>query len=240
MTLGSWEDRGRTKRRRRVFGRLFVLALLVGAIAIAGTWSYDIGTTLARQDVTLLERQVAELSEQNDALRNERVGLDVEINAIRERERRLLAAAPNEQERAMLALIRAREEAGVDPERIKFVIEAVSNVRECDLEPVTRRFIANTEVRTGSNDTVSFASNTVAVTAIGTAAKDAEGKPLGWFDPALPIKAAFTNIDGSSTVAEGVLPLQHSVVVRDQEYRFNLVAGERSFIAVTADRCQYP
>ncbi len=244
MTLGSWEERGRSRRRRRVVWRLLGLAVLVGAIGAAGAWSYDIGTTLARQEVTLLERKVGELSEQNETLRDDLLGLNTELAGERERGRQLAEAyerdTPDEQQQALLDLIRARQEAGVAAERIKFVIGAVGNVRECDLEPNTRRFVANTEFRTGSNDTVSFANSTVTVTATGVAAKDSDGKPLGWFDPAAPIKAVFTYIDGARSVAEGVLPLQHSVVAGDSEYRFNLVAGERSFIRATADRCRYP
>ncbi|MHA1572092.1 MAG: hypothetical protein ACTSWM_09735, partial [Alphaproteobacteria bacterium] len=230
MTLGSWEERGRNKRRRRVYWRLFGVALLVGVIAIAGTWSYDIGTTLARQEVILLERKVSELTEKNETLRDDVLELNTELAGEKIRQEKLETAykrdTPNEQERSFLTLIRARQDAGVDLERLEFVIGAVSKVRECDLEPTTRRFVANTEIRTGANDTVSFADNSVTVTATGTAALDNLGKPLGWFDPAKPIKVVFTNIDGTRSLTESVLPIQHSVVAGNREYRFNLVAGE--------------
>ena len=244
MTLGSWEERGRNRRRRRVYWRLFGVAMLVGVIAISGTWSYDIGTTLARHDVILLERKVSELNEKNESLRDEVFELNTALAGEKLRKEQLDTAykrnTPNEQERAFLTLIRERQEAGVDLKRLEFVIGAVSKVRACDLDPTTRRFIANTEFRSGANDTVSFANNSVTVTAIGAAAADSGGKLLGWFDPAKPLRVVFTHIDGTRTLAEGVLPIQHSVVAGNQEYRFNLVAGERSFVKVTADRCQYP
>ncbi len=240
MTLGSWEQRGRDKRRKRVYWRLFGVALLVGVIAISGTWSYDIGTTLARQEVTLLERKVSDLNEANETLRDEVLELNTELAGEKVRQGQLERNIPSAQERDLLTIIQARLKAGVDLDRLAFVLGAVSKVRECDLDPTTRRFVANTEIRAGANDTVSFANNSVTVTAIGAAAADSEGKPLGWFDPAKPIKVVFTNIDGTRSQTEGILPMQHSVVAGNREYRFNLVAGERSFVRVTADRCQYP
>ena len=38
----------------------------------------------------------------------------------------------------------------------------------------------------------------------------------------------------------GELPLYHSMLVGDSEYRFTAVAGDRGFLNVTADRCKAP
>jgi hypothetical protein len=39
---------------------------------------------------------------------------------------------------------------------------------------------------------------------------------------------------------EGKLPLHHSLQVGDSEYRFTATAGDRGFMNVTADRCNFP
>ena len=45
---------------------------------------------------------------------------------------------------------------------------------------------------------------------------------------------------GKQTVKESLLPIQQSLVVGNKEYRFTVAAGERSFMSVTSDSCDYP
>lgn len=241
MTLGLSEERGRVRRRRRTFWGVFRWLAAMGVIAAAGTWSYDIGTDLARQDVALLEDQLSGTASEAEGLRVQVDELAAELARTRTTLAQLRGQVPTPAERGMLDIIKDRTAAGVDPERIAFVLGNVNPVRDCDLEPTTRRFIANVDGGgANANDTVSFASNTIAVTASGEPARDASGNPLGWFDTAQPITARFTHISGNVTTAKGALPLQHSVVVGTDEFRFTLAPGARSFIDVTADRCAFP
>ena len=241
MTLGLSEERGRVRRRRRTFWTTLRWLIAIGLIVAAGTWSYDIGTDLARQDVAALEGQLSGTTEQAEGLRVQVDNLAAELARTRTALAQTRRDVPTPAERELLDIVQERRAAGVDPERIAFVVANVAPTRDCDLEPTTRRFIANVDgaAATG-NDTVSFASNTIAVTAVGEPARDAGGSIVGWFDPAQPVKATFTHISGNRTTATGTLPLQHSVVVGKDEFRFSLVAGARSFIDVTADRCAFP
>lgn len=241
MTMGLSEERGRVRRRRRAIWGFFRWVIAIGAIVAAGTWSYDIGTDLARQDVQILENSLTDTQQEAEGLRVQVGDLAAELSRVTSVLAQMERQVPDPEERAMLDLIEAREADGVDRDRIAFVLGSVADIRDCDAEPVTRRFIA--KVAGGAdnaNDTVGFASNTITVTAIGQPARDAAGNIQGWFDPAEPLQATFTHISGLTTTAEGLLPLQHSVVVGDSEFQFTMIPGARSFVEVTADRCAFP
>lgn len=240
MTLGLSEGRGRRQRRRRSWWVTIRWLFVLGIIGGAGAYSYNIGGEIAVQEVRVLEARIGELSDENRRLQSR---LDGSGRAIREataRASQLEAEVPNEQELQLLGSIRERLSSGVDPDRMAFVLGAVSNTPECFGEPATRRFIVRTELSGSGNDTVSFADQTVLVTASGEASVSESGQFQAWFDPAQPITVRFRNIDGSGTEASGVLPLTHSIVVGDVEHRFALKAGARAFIEVTADACRYP
>jgi len=51
----------------------------------------------------------------------------------------------------------------------------------------------------------------------------------------------FSRLGGETSKATAKLPLHHSVVLGDHEYRFTVTAGNsRGFVNVTADRCTFP
>jgi len=74
----------------------------------------------------------------------------------------------------------------------------------------------------------------------GEAARNAEGLAEAWFDPAAPVRVDFRTLDGEVATVEGVVPLSHQMVVDEREYRFSVVAGERSFLEITAQACAFP
>jgi hypothetical protein len=89
--------------------------------------------------------------------------------------------------------------------------------------------------------TVGFASDSIIVTAEGQPAASPDGKPQATFDPGKPVTASFTRPGGKRTQVSGVLPLYHSVVIRNTEYRFAVRADDRrGFLRVTGDRCTFP
>ena len=71
-------------------------------------------------------------------------------------------------------------------------------------------------------------------------AKSADGRPQAWFDPKKPVRLTFTAVDQPSVEHAGVLPLSHSVVLGEREFRFLVQAGRRGFVLVTAEDCAYP
>ncbi len=240
MTLGLSEARGRRHRRKRAWWLTIRWLFILGIIGGAGAYSYNLGGELALQEVRVLEARIGELSDENGRLQSRLDGVGQAIRDATARANQLESEVPNEQENALLDTIRKRLSDGVNPDRLAFVLGAVSNTPECFGEPATRRFIVRTELTGDGNDTVSFANQTILVTARGETSQSEAGELQSWFDPAQAITARFQHIDGSETVAEGVLPLTHSVVVGDVEYRFAMKAGQRSFIDVTAESCSYP
>ncbi|MGM0422112.1 MAG: hypothetical protein ACQEQL_03330, partial [Pseudomonadota bacterium] len=66
------------------------------------------------------------------------------------------------------------------------------------------------------------------------------GNPESWYDPGKPVEVSFTRVGGKEVVKEGLLPIHHSMVIGDKEHRFTIAKGERSFIDVTSDSCDYP
>ena len=140
----------------------------------------------------------------------------------------------------MLRVIQERMANGVSRKRLAEVIALAQDRDICEPLPDTRRFVVQNPVYAGANDTVSFAENAIVVTATGESQVNAGGRPEAWFDPAKPVTVFFTRPGGETTSTAGVLPLHHAVVVADREYRFSIIAGNRSFAEITGHSCVYP
>src|SRR3546814_9270416 len=74
-----------------------------------------------------------------------------------------------------------------DLERLAFLVAAADKPRSCDGEPDTKRFIVSTELQSGgANDAVSFGERAITVTAVGAAARNANGNLEARYDPQKP------------------------------------------------------
>ena len=242
MTLGLHESRLRRRRRARWAALKWALGL--GAIIAAGVFAYDTGTTLAEREVQELRQEIADLSARVEELDKANTDLGAEVimakRKLEEAERRYAADVPTGQLAQVLGQLREKLNDGVELTRLQFLIESAQNKRDCDAKPETKRFIVQTPLTTGAHDSVSFADKRVTVTALGEPARNEDGKVEAWFDPAAPVTVHFTLIGGKSKVAAGILPLHASVVLDDSEYRYTISAGQRGFVQVTGDRCDYP
>lgn len=241
--MGLKESRRLESRRRRW---TFVKAILgLSAVGTIFGFAYITGAELAKQEVNTLTNEIAVLTRTVDDLKKESVRLET---ARQEADARELEAkerynrdVPTGRSRELFMLLSERLQDGVDPSRLEFVISAVNNGDKCANQPRTKRFILRTPIYSGRNDWVGFANTTVVVTGLGEASQSAEGRPVTWFDPAKPVKLSFKHIDGEVSEANGMLPLQHSVVRGDTEFRFTITEGEsRGFVYVTFDRCKFP
>lgn len=242
MSLGHSHTRKRQRRQRRiaVLKWTVTLALLVAA----GIYAYNTGSTLARQEVIRLAEEIDSLKTTIDDMARQNAQLAAEVEQARLREQqwqsRYKAEVPTGEPRELLSLIERRLADGVAPDRLAFVIGAAKSERVCDEAPETKRFVVPTPIYRGPSDSVSFADGAITVTALGESALNDGGNPEAWYDPAQPISLRFTQLGGESSEVVGALPLHHSVVMGDNEYRFTIVAGQRSFVNVTGDRCDYP
>lgn len=241
MSLGL----GRAARRRQRRLRLLKWSSIAGVLLALGIFSYVSGSTLAKQEVANLRIELDRLRKSLESGRAESATLRVESDQARAREaewrQRYEAEVPTGKTKALFALIQAQIKKGVADNRLSFMIEAAGNTETCSGQPITKRFIVRTPIFAGTANAVNFtfSDNALTITADGESATNSIGNPEAWFDTAKDVTVWFTQIGGKRRAkASGRLPLHHSVVVRNVEYRFSIVEGDRrGFVNVTADRC---
>ena len=242
MTLGLSESRERKKRKRR----LSILKWLLGLslILAAGLFSYESGSRLAERETIRLKEQIAELSTTIATFEAENRDLKSAVavaeNRMDDWRQRYQRDVPTGEVKEIYDLARQKLSDGVAPARLSFVIGAARNVKDCGEGLATKRFIVPTSLYKGANDTVSFGNNQITVTAEGRSARDGAGNLEARYDPAQPLTVRFTLTGGKSTEITGLLPLHHSIVVGDSEFRFTMIGGAPGFVKVTGGRCSYP
>lgn len=243
MSLGLHETR--LRRRRRFRWAVVKWGITLGAVLAAGIFAYQTGSSLAEREVISLNREIdtlrdkaAELQRQNTELRANEILLE---QRLQEAQARYDKDVPSGRLAALLGQLQNKLSDGVTYDRLAFLIASADNPRECEAEPATKRFLVQTPLYSGANDSVSFADGTITVTAQGESAVSEEGKVEAWFDPAKPVTTRFTALGGKVSEAAGLLPLHKAVVHGGYEFRFTVVAaGTRGFVQVTGDRCTYP
>ncbi len=243
MSLGLSDSHAR--RRRQARRTLLKWLIALGAIVAAGVMAYETGSSLAEHELEDLKQRLAELSERLERLQRENTQLQADLilsdRRLKDAELRYERDVPKGRMAALMERIQEKLEAGAEQSRLEFLIESAAKPRSCDDKPLTKRFLVRTPISRGGNDSVSFAKNTVTITALGESAVNAEGKVEAWFDPAQPVTVRLTRIGGATTVEKGMLPLHTSVVAGDKEYIYSIVEGkQRGFVEVTGDRCDYP
>lgn len=239
---GGRLDRKRGNRWRMAMFRLLAYAAVVGAIAY---WAYSMrGERLANRN-RALEQQMVVLKAENDRLRVETdAAVAARASAVdraSQLQRRYEREVPQGQAREILDKVVRRLAEGIDPERVAFVVQNMRMEVWCGPDITSRRFIVQTPLLDGENGSVTFAGNAITVTGTGEASTDANGNVVGWFDDGKSVAISFSKSGGESSGVEGVLPLQHSVVLKDKVHRFIVEAGDtRGFVTVSEQLCDYP
>ena len=242
MVIGLKEGRRMAARARR--WTLVKRLLLLAALLAVGVFAYETGATRTQYRIARMEERLAAQGADILRLEAEKAALD----------RRRLAAVQNEKtlqdrynrdvptgaRKALYGMLLERIDAGLDEARIAFLLREADPEPACDPEPVTKRFVLATPLHNGANTSAQFASGAITVTGKGEAEPTAAGLPQAWFDPAAAVTLRFTAIGGEVTETEGKLPLNHSVRLAGNEYRFAARAGARSFVLITALRCDFP
>lgn len=241
MSYGLYDYDRRYRRRfwARLLKTIAVVAVLVGISA----FSYQLGVEqLKSREVT----QAAEIETLSAALKQaeQRIAQlqqSAQTAQVRANELEVLYRrnVPSGDLARLMELASRRMTEGVDPNRLAFVLEQTANVRSCTPREI-KRFVLPTPLYKGANSSVAFSDGLIAVTGEGEAFKNAEGNKEAWFDPTKPVTIRFAQTNGETAQLTGVMPLQKSVVVGDREYRFNISAGARSFVEVSADNCRFP
>ena len=242
MSLSSFSDT-RRRRRRAVYWRLFKTVLAVAVLLAVGGYSYQVGVSASQLRRTQLEADLVRFQDDNLALRD-RLALSTQRaeqteSALQDLRERYAAEVPAGELAELLAAVAAQRAAGVEVERLAFLIGAAGRPAGCDGAPETKRFVPRTAVSTGPVSFVRF-DDRVTITGSGESALSPGGLPEAWFDPALPLRLDFRTLDGATATLEGVVPLAHQMVIGAREYRFSVVAGPRSFVEISAQSCTLP
>ena len=235
MTLGLYDTR--LRRRRRIRWAVVRWILAGAAVAGAAAFAYEVGSSQEQHQLAELRAQVEDLSIRLGALRRQNTELQAGAMVVEKRLRDAQKAIPRGPVADLLARVQEKLDAGVDIERLQFLVSAAANAPRCSGQPASKRFMVQTLLFAGANDSVSFADGTVTITARGESAVNADGNAEAWFDPAQRIKLILTLIGGRVSEVSGKLPLHTSVVVDDREHRFTASAGPQGFIQVTGERC---
>lgn len=241
MSLSYYNPNERYRKRAtdRIGG--FVIALsIIGVIFGFGFW---LGQERARYGAGAYKVKAEELAQQNQALEQELVDLRSQTQTATARFEQLQetfdATVPEGPVRDLLDLVKKQIDEGRDPERLAFLIRSARPPRNCS-EIDTKRFVVSTPSYTGPDSQITLADGSIVITGDGASAMNDKGQPEAWYDPNKSVGLKFTTVGGQSEAKKGVLPIHHSVVVGDREYRFTISDGARSFAKVTFDSCDYP
>jgi len=232
-------DRYRQRAARRMtffLGSGFFFALIFGF----GFW---LGGIRAQQNMYILQEDKRITSEERDSVQAEMTKMRAESQTAKVRLEQLRA---NYEEligggeiKDLVSLMRQQIDQGVDVKRLQSVILSARPPQNCSA-PKTRRFVVDTPVYNGPGSRVVLPGGVVVVTANGSSAQNAQGRKEAWFDPSQPVEISFKVKDGKAETKKGILPLYYTVVYGDKEYRFTATAGDKSFVRLTHDHCDYP
>ena len=241
MAFSSYNpnDRYRQRAAKRM-SNLIAFSFVFAIIFCLGYW---IGGLKSQRDIYILKEDKQALSEERDNVRADMTKLRAEaqtatvrLEQLRANYDELIGEGPMKN---LVSLVRQQIDSGVDVKRLESVILSARPPQNCS-NPISKRFVVNTPVYSGPSSNVTLPKGIVIITGEGTSAQNIQGKKEAWFDPGKPVELVFKTKDGEPQVREGVLPIYHSVVVGDKEYRFTVTAGEKSFVRVSYDYCDYP
>lgn len=232
---GRYQRKAAEQRQKMIF--LLLLLMAVGTIA------YWWGGESVRSTEVACHQQASGLEQQRLEMEKKITDLSAEVQTSQLRYQRLEAQyaqdIPEGDHKVLSDLVKVQLKRGFKPSRLASIIEAARPPKNCT-EPQVKRFVAKTPVYSGPHGSVSFGNGAVTVSGEGAASVGPAGQAEAWYDSGKPVKIIFTETGGKETVKEGLLPIQYATIVGNKEYRFTVAAGERSFITITSDSCDYP
>jgi len=234
-THNRYRNRNRSQMKRFLSVVLFVILVF-----LLGIW---LGKGRAGGERVFLETQLEEktqkITQLQDEIMQSRANAQTAEMRYTQLQNDVLKELPFDGPlRDLIEQLRLRLDEGVNPERLSFAIKAARPPQNCT-DPKIKRFVLSTPVYQGPDSQVEIDEN-VFVTGEGVSAKNENGSPEAWYNPAKPIKMTFSSKQGKTKTKKGTLPFSDTMVVGDKEYRFTLSEGARSFLKVTYDHCDYP
>lgn len=241
MSFPSYDPHARYRQRtaKRISNFLFGL-IAIGIIFGFGFWFGGLQshqkTYILEREKTLLTKEKKRLEDEITQMRAEAQTAMVRLEQLKTDHQEFLSEGPMQE---LVSFLKSQLEQGVDPGRLKSVILSARPPQNCS-DPQTKRFIVKTPAYNGPVSQASIANDQVVISASGQSAKNTQGKKEAWFDPSQPITVSFKQKDKEAETRVGVLPIAYSVVVEDKEYRLSLNVGDKSFVKISFDHCDYP
>ncbi len=171
MAIRSGISRERARRRRKLLFRLTLWVAVVGVFAAIGYSSYRTGSALAEREVTVQRAEIARLTAQvtTDKLNAEHLHTDLarlqQATAILQQ--RYDADVPGGSLAALIAILRQKQSAGINDDRIAQVLRQIDAPRTCGDRVVRRRFPITTKPP-GPDDVVSLLDGLIQISCIDT------------------------------------------------------------------------
>lgn len=232
-------DRYRRRSHERMVAFIVVLAILFLSFGL-GFW---IGGQVGEQQNKSLKAQVEELRMEKDKLQATATELRAEAQTALTRYEQLQntyeEVLPDGPMRELVLILKQQLDEGGDPARLSFLIRSARPPRNCT-EPETKRFVVSTPAYQGPDSEITIADGALVIRGSGASAVNASGSAEAWYDPSKKVKIEFTGQGGVKEVKEGIMPINHSIVVGNREYRVSVSEGARSFAKVSFDSCDYP
>ena len=242
MTFGRYNPRRRYLERDRKRNNTIVASIMV--IAAVATTSFWLGRQHAAFQINSLKSETEEARTQMNSLQDELTKLRAETQTANSRFTQLQQQYQQELPesgpiRDLVNLVTKQISEGMSPERLAFVIRSTRPPRNCS-DPASKRFMVKTPAYTGPDSAATFGEGAVTISGIGASTRNQKGEPQAWFDASQEVTVTFKTTEGLSEKKTAVLPLQYSLIASGREYRFTLSEGEKSFVKVTYDSCDYP
>ena len=230
MSLGLSYRKEAQKRRSKRFWSIFKLLTMLGLCVAVGYYAYQAGNTIANEDAFVWKTRYESKVVENEQLTNE-LGKD---KATVDQLSQLL---PNQEIRDLLSVVTEKANSGIEISRMTTVIQGITKDATCASETETKRFMVMTPVSPDDTTTASFYRGLITLTGRGSPTINEEGNPQAWFDTTKEITIDFILPGGDKQEVSGTLPLYHSVIINDDEYRFSIIAGRISFVDASVQKC---
>lgn len=231
----------RSRRKQREAQKQFISRFVFTIILIGSLYgSYQFGRF--KQDIVEKDQQ-AQIQDLNQKLvefekENSHQAI-ITQNAQNELERLKLKYqndVPKGDAAAMFTLVQKKLNEGVSKQRLVLFINSASKKADCSaLEK--KRFVLPTPIYRAPNSSVSFEDGLISLTGSGEPELNSSGAPEAWYDGGKPIQLTFNILGQKNQMATGTLPLSHSIVIEDTEYKFIANQGRRSFLEVSLQKC---
>lgn len=232
-------DRYRRRSNERMMAFIVMLSVLFVSFGL-GFW---IGGQVGDQQNKSLKSQVDELRTERDALQATATELRAEAQTaltrydqIKATYDEIMSGGPMQE---LVMILKQQLDEGRDPERLSFLIRSARPPRNCT-EPETKRFVVSTPAYQGPGSEITIAEGALVIRGTGASVINASGNPEAWYDPSKKVRIEFTGREGEKEVKESIMPINHSIVVGNREYRLSVSEGARSFAKVSFDSCDYP